>query len=103
MGPDKPSSPVTTLANRTPCLKDVVGGGMRSRGKTSPVGRGPISMKYGLHKWLSYVRVSKSQAYGVLVRFFSCMVYIDSSRRDTLDYEWQLVCHSHFIVCSMYC
>jgi hypothetical protein len=29
--------------------------------------------------------------YGVLVRFFSCRVYIDSSRRDTLGYEWQLV------------
>jgi hypothetical protein len=39
----KPSSPITTSLNRTPCLKDVVGGGMRSRAKTSPVDRGPIS------------------------------------------------------------
>jgi hypothetical protein len=27
----------------------------------------------------------------VLIKFFSCMVYIDSSRRDTLGYELQLV------------
>jgi hypothetical protein len=42
MGHSKPSSPVTTSPNCTPCLKDVVGGGMRSRAKTSPVDRGPI-------------------------------------------------------------
>jgi hypothetical protein len=41
----------------------------------------------GTCEWLSYVRASVSQAYGVLVRFFPCMVYIDSSRRDTLGYE----------------
>jgi hypothetical protein len=45
MGPGKTSSPVTTSPNRTPCLKDVVGGGMRPRAKTSPVGRGRISME----------------------------------------------------------
>jgi hypothetical protein len=45
----------------------------------------------GTCKWLSYVRASGSQAYDVLVRFFPCRVYIDSSRRDTLGYEWQLV------------
>jgi hypothetical protein len=28
MGPSKPSSPVTPSLNHTPCLKDVVGGGM---------------------------------------------------------------------------
>jgi hypothetical protein len=32
-----------------------------------------------------------SRAYGVLVRFFPCRVYIDSSHRDTLGDEWQLV------------
>jgi hypothetical protein len=40
MGPSMPSSPVTTSPNHTPCLKDVVGGGMRSRVKTSSVRRG---------------------------------------------------------------
>jgi hypothetical protein len=45
MGLDKPSSPVTTSPNHTPCLKDVVRGGMRPRAKTSPVDRGPISME----------------------------------------------------------
>jgi hypothetical protein len=39
MGPGKSSSPVTTSPNYTPCIKDVVGGGMRPEAKTSPVGR----------------------------------------------------------------
>jgi hypothetical protein len=43
MGPSKPTSPVTTSSNRTPCLKDVVGEGMRPRAKTSPMDRGSIS------------------------------------------------------------
>jgi hypothetical protein len=37
------------------------------------------------------MRASRSQAYGVLVRFFPCRVYIDLSCRNTLSYEWQLV------------
>jgi hypothetical protein len=37
------------------------------------------------------VRASRSQAYGVLVKFFRCKVYINSSHQDTLGYEWQLV------------
>jgi hypothetical protein len=45
----------------------------------------------GTCEWLSYVITSGSQAYDVLVRFFPCMVYIDSSHRDTLSYEWQLI------------
>jgi hypothetical protein len=45
MGPDKPNSPVTTSLNITPCLKDVVGGAMRLRAKTSLMDRGPILMK----------------------------------------------------------
>jgi hypothetical protein len=45
MGLDKPSSPVTTSLNRTPCLKDVVAGGMQVRAMTSPVDRRPISME----------------------------------------------------------
>jgi hypothetical protein len=40
---------------------------------------------------LSYVRASGTQKYGMLIRFFLCRVYIDSSHRDTLGYEWQLV------------
>jgi hypothetical protein len=71
MGPSKASSPVTTSLNRTPYLKDVVGGGMRPSAKTSLVDRGLISMEYGLHKRLSYVRTPRRQAYDVLVRFFS--------------------------------
>jgi hypothetical protein len=43
IGPDKPSSHITTSPNRTPYLKNVVGGGMRLRAKTSPIDMGPIS------------------------------------------------------------
>jgi hypothetical protein len=39
----------------------------------------------------------------MLVRFFPCRVYIDSSHRDTLSYEWQLVHCSHPVVCLVYC
>jgi hypothetical protein len=35
----------------------------------------------------------------MLVRFFSCRVYIDLSYRDTLGYEWPLVCCCHLVVC----
>jgi hypothetical protein len=35
----------------------------------------------------------------VLVRFFPCMEYIDSSHHDTLRYEWLLVCYYHLVVC----
>jgi hypothetical protein len=45
MGSDKPSSPLTTSPNYTPYLKDVVGGGMRPRAKTSPMDKRPSSMK----------------------------------------------------------
>jgi hypothetical protein len=33
---------------------------------------------------------------------FPCRVYIDSSRRDTLDYEWQLVVAviSYYVWCT---
>jgi hypothetical protein len=41
----------------------------------------------GTCEWLLYVRASRSQAYGVLVKFFRCKVYINSSHQDTLDYE----------------
>jgi hypothetical protein len=64
---------------------------MRPRVKTSFQEQGPDSDIVGTCEWLSYGRASGSQAYGMLVRFFSYRVYIDSSRRDTLSYEWQLV------------
>jgi hypothetical protein len=64
---------------------------MRPMAKTSSREQGPDFDIVGTCEWLSYVRASGSQAYGVLVRFFPCRVYIDSSRRDTLGYKWQLV------------
>jgi hypothetical protein len=63
---------------------------MTSRAKTSSWEQGPDFDLVGTCERLSYVRASRSQAYGMLVRFFPCKVYIDSSRRDTLGYEWRL-------------
>jgi hypothetical protein len=65
-------------------------GGMKTRAKTSSREQGPDFDLVGTWKWLSYVRASGRQAYGVLVRFPPCRVYIDSSHRDTLGYEWHL-------------
>jgi hypothetical protein len=63
------------------------GGRMRPRVKTSSREQEPDLDIIGTCEWLSYVRASGSQAYGVLVRFFPYRVYIDSSHRDTLGYE----------------
>jgi hypothetical protein len=60
---------------------------MRPRAKTLSREQGPDFDLVGTCEWLSYVRASRSQAYGVLVRFFPCRVYIDSSHRHTLSYE----------------
>jgi hypothetical protein len=64
---------------------------MGSMVKTSSRQQGPNFDIVGTCEWLSYVRASGSQAYDVLVRFFPCRVYINSSHRNTLGYEWQLV------------
>jgi hypothetical protein len=64
---------------------------MGPRAKASSRQQGPNFDIVGTCEWLSYVRAPESQAYGVLVRFFPCRVYVDSSHRDTLSYEWQLV------------
>jgi hypothetical protein len=64
---------------------------MRPRAKTSSREYEPDFNIVGTYEWLSYMRASRSQAYGVLVRFFSCRVYIDLSHRDTLGYEWQFI------------
>jgi hypothetical protein len=66
------------------------GGRMRSRVKTSSREKGSDFDLVGTCEWLPYVRASGSQAYGVLVRFLPCRVYIDSSHHDTLSYEWHL-------------
>jgi hypothetical protein len=60
---------------------------MRLRVKTSSREQGPDIVIVGTYEWLSYVRASRSQAFDVLVRFFPCRVYINSSRHDTLGYE----------------
>jgi hypothetical protein len=90
MGPDKSSSFCNCYVKRhlpASCGAFTFGGRMRSRAKTSSREQGPNFDLVGTCEWLSYVRVSRSPAYGVLVRFFPCRVYIDSSHRDTLGYE----------------
>jgi hypothetical protein len=91
MGPDKPSSFCNYYVEPhlpTSCGDFTFGGRMRPRAKTSSREQGPDFDIVGTCEWLSYMRASESQAYGVLVRFFPCRVYIDSSRHDTLGYEW---------------
>jgi hypothetical protein len=91
MGPDKPSSFCNYYVKPhllTSCGAFTFRVRMRLRVKTSSREQGPDFDIVGACEWLSYVRASESQAYGVLVRFFPCSVYIDSSHRDTLGYEW---------------
>jgi hypothetical protein len=94
MGPDKPSSFCNYYVKPhlpASCGAFTFGGRMKPRAKTLSREQGPDFYPVGTCEWLSYVRASGSQAYGVLVRFFPCRVYIDSNRRDTLGFEWQLV------------
>jgi hypothetical protein len=60
---------------------------MRPRAKTSSREQGLDFDIVRACEWLSYVRASGSQAYGMLVKFFPCRVYIDLSHCDTLSYE----------------
>jgi hypothetical protein len=90
MEPDKPSSFCNYYVEPhipTSCGAFTFGGRVRPRAKTSSWEQGPDFDIVGTCEWLSYVRAFESQAYGVLVRFFPCRVYIDSSRCDTIGYE----------------
>jgi hypothetical protein len=90
MGPDKPSSFYNYYVEPHPSASSAAftfGGRMRPRAKTSSREQGPDFNIVGTCEWLSYVRASGSQAYGVLVRFFPCRVYFNLSHRDTLSYE----------------
>jgi hypothetical protein len=94
VGLDKPSSLCNYYVEpHLPalCGSFTFGGRMRSRAKTSSREQGPDFDIVGTCKWLSYVRASRSQAYGMLVWFFPYRLYIDLSHHDTLGYEWQLV------------
>jgi hypothetical protein len=90
MGPDKPSSFCNYYVEPhlpASCDTFTFGGRMRPRAKTSSREKGPDFDIIGTYEWLSYVRASGSQAYGVLVRFSPCRVYIDWIHRDTPGYE----------------
>jgi hypothetical protein len=90
MGPDKPSRFCNYYVEQhlpASCGAFTFGGRMRSRAKTSSREQGPDFDLVGTCEWLSYVRAYRSQAYDMLVRFFPCRVYIDSSHCNTLDYE----------------
>jgi hypothetical protein len=91
MGPDKLSSFCNYFVKphlHALCGAFTFGGRMRPRVKTSSREQGPDFDLVWTCEWLSYARASGSQTYGVLVRFFPCRVYINSSHRDTLGYEW---------------
>jgi hypothetical protein len=90
IGPDKPSSFCNYYVEPflpASCGAFTFGGRMRPRAKTSSQKQGPDFDLVGTYECLSYVRASRSQAYGVLVRFFLYRVYIDLNHRNTLDYE----------------
>jgi hypothetical protein len=90
MGPDKPSSYCNYYVEPhlpTSCGAFTFGERMRPRAKNSSQEQGPDFNIVGTCEWLSYVKASGSQVYGVLVRFFPYRVYIDLSHRDTLGYE----------------
>jgi hypothetical protein len=73
MGPDKPSSFCNYYVKPhlpAPCGAFTFRGRMRPRAKTLSREQGPDFDLVGTCEWLSYVRVSGSQAYDVLVRFF---------------------------------
>jgi hypothetical protein len=90
MGPDKPGSFYNYYVEPhlpASCDAFTFGGRMRPRAKTLSREQGPDLNLVGTCEWLSYVRALRSQAYGVLVRFFPYRVYINSSHRNTLGYE----------------
>jgi hypothetical protein len=90
MGPDKLSSFCNYYVKPhlpASCGAFTFGGRMRPRANTSSREQGPNFDLVGTCEWLSYVRASGSQVYGVLVSFFPCRVYIDSSYHNTLGYE----------------
>jgi hypothetical protein len=85
MEPDKPSSFCNYYVEPhlpASCGAFTFGGRMRPRVKTSSREQGPNFDIVRTCEWLSYVRASSSQAYDVLVRFFPCRVYIDSSHHN---------------------
>jgi hypothetical protein len=72
MGPDKRSSFCNYYVEPhlpASCGVFTFGGRMRPRAKTSSRENDPDFNLVGTCEWLSYVRASGSQAYGVLVRF----------------------------------
>jgi hypothetical protein len=73
MGPGKPSSFCNYFVEPhlpASCGAFTFGGRIRPRARTSPREQGGDFKLVGTCEWLSYVRASGSQAYGMLVRFF---------------------------------
>jgi hypothetical protein len=89
MGSDKPSSFYNYYIEPhlpASCGAFTFGGKMRPSAKTSSREQRPDFNLVGTCKWLSYVRASESQAYGVLVRFFPLqgVCRFESSRHSRL-------------------
>jgi hypothetical protein len=105
MGPDKLSSFCNYYVE--PHLPASCGvftflGRMRSRAKTSTREHGPNFDLVGTWEWLSYVRVSRSNAYGMLVRFFP----LHGVYRFKSPWHYQLwvaaCCCSHLVLSLVY-
>jgi hypothetical protein len=106
MGSDKPSRFCNYYIEPhlpTSCGTFTFGGRMRPRAKTSSREQGLDFNLVGTCEWLSYMRASGSQVYGVLVRFFPLHgVYrFESPRHSRL---WVVACRCrHLVVCLVYC
>jgi hypothetical protein len=109
MGPSKLSNSVTTLSNRTSLLK---GGYVEGewgipgwRPGQTIAGNQDFILGAGAQFWSSrdfaegcHTWDMWGPAYDMLVRFFPYRVYIDSNRRNTLEYEWSLARCCHLVV-----
>jgi hypothetical protein len=109
MGPSKPSSPIPTLSNRP----SLFWGGLLEVEWGSPewwLGQALLGAKTSSREqrsefdlartsWTVVVRETPGGGvYDVSVKFFTCVVYIDSSHHDTPAYEWLLLRCYHLMV-----
>jgi hypothetical protein len=112
MGTGKPSSPVTTSPNRISCFEVVCWRRNEAPGwqldwvllgaKTSSWEQGT---NFDLVETSQMVVIRENLEVTCTMCWsgsFPCRVYIDSSRGDTLGYEWPLVRCYHLVLCLMY-
>jgi hypothetical protein len=110
LGPDKPSSLLTALSNCPSLLRHGL-----VEGEWGSLGWWPGRMIAGSEDFIPGARTrfqlsrdlaegcrmwnTRDHTYGVLVRFFPCMVHTNSNCCDTLRYECPLSHCCHLVVC----